>query len=140
MKDKIELTVVYDFPISEVWKAITDKNAVSEWLMPCDIEPIVGHKFRFTTKSNLFFNGIINCQVLEVIENELFSYSWNGGTLKETIVIFRLKELNNKTVLEFEHKGFVGLFNKIMVRKILSNGWKSKILPASLLKYLKQNG
>jgi len=140
MKNKIKFTIEYDFTISEVWKAITDKNAVSQWLMPCDIEPTVGHKFQFTTESNLFFNGIIDCEVLEVKENELFSYSWNGGSLKHTIVIFRLKELNNKTVLDFEHNGFDGLFNKIVVQKVLSNGWKSKILPISLLNYLEQNG
>ena len=140
MKNKIKLTFEYDFPISIVWKAITDKKAVSEWLMPCNIEPIIGHKFQFKTESNLFFDGIVNCEVLEVIENELFSYSWNGGSLKNTIVVFKLEEINNKTILHFEHKGFDGLFNKIVVQKILSNGWKSKILTQYLLNYLKDHG
>ena len=128
MKNEIKITIEYDFPVSQVWNAITDKKAVSKWLMPCDIEPIVGHKFQFKTKSNLFFNGIIDCEVLEVITNKLFSYSWNGGSLKNTIVIFKLEELGNKTILNFEHIGFDGLFNKIIVRKILSNGWTSNCL------------
>ena len=140
MRNKIKLTIEYNFPVSIVWKAITDKNAVSQWLMPCDLEPIVGHEFQFKTKSNLFFNGIIDCKVVEVITNELFSFNWNGGSLKNTIVIFRLEELNDKTILHFEHNGFDGLFNKIIVRKILSNGWKSKIFSIYLPNYIEQNG
>lgn len=140
MKNKITLTVEYDFPISTVWNALTNKDSISQWLMPCDIEPVIGHKFQFKTKSNFLFDGIINCEVLELVENKLLSFSWNGGSLKNTIVVFRLEEAGNKTLLHFEHKGFEGLFNKIMVQKILSNGWKSKILTQYLPNYLEKNG
>ncbi|WP_124980990.1 SRPBCC family protein [Nonlabens xiamenensis] len=140
MKDRINITVEYNFPTSVVWKAITDKQAVSQWLMPCDIEPVVGHKFQFKTKSNLFFDGIIDCEVLEVVENKLLSYSWSGGPLSNTTVVFRLEEVDNKTILHFEHKGFDGLFNRFIVRKLLSNGWKSKILTENLTNYLQDNG
>lgn len=140
MKDTIQFKIDYDFPASEVWKAITDKEAMSEWLMPCNIEPVVGHKFQFKTKSFPGFNGTIDCEVLEVIENKLLSFSWSGGPLKRTVVRFRLEKVENSTILNFEHSGFEGLLNKLIVQKILSNGWKTKILPILLHKYLEKNG
>jgi len=139
MKNTIQFTIEYNFPITQVWRAITDKNAMSEWLMPCDIEPIVGHKFQFKTKSFPGFNGTIDCEVLEVIEKELLSFSWSGGPLKQTKVSFRLQQSGNNTILHFEHSGFEGVLNKLIVQKILSNGWKTKILPILLRKYLEKN-
>lgn len=140
LKNAIEFKIEYDFSIVEVWKALTDKDAMSEWLMPCDIQPIIGHKFQFKTKSFPGFNGIINCEVLEVIENELLSFSWSGCPLKQTEVSFRLEKTENKTTVYFVHNGFEGLLNKLIVQKILSNGWKTKILPVLLQKYLEING
>lgn len=140
MKDAIKFKVEYEFPLAEVWKALTDKNALSEWLMPCDIEPVVGHKFQFKSKPYPGFNGIINCEVLEVVENQFLSFSWSGGSLKQTKVCFRLEESENNTILHFEHSGFEGFLNKLIVQKILSNGWKTKILPVLLRNYLEKNG
>ena len=137
MTRTIQLTVTYDFPIEEVWKALTDKEAMSEWLMPCDIEPIVGHNFQFKTKPYPGFNGIINCEVLEVIEHERFSFSWSGGSLNNTKVTFKLKRAGTtKTIVEFEHSGFEGLLNQLIIRRILANGWKTKILVNYLPTYL----
>lgn len=140
MKDAIKFKVEYEFPLTEVWKALTDKNALSEWLMPCDIEPVVGHRFQFKSKPYPGFNGIIDCEVLEVVENQFLSFSWSGGPLKQTKVSFRLEASENKTILHFEHSGFEGFLNKLIVQKILANGWKTKILPVLLRNYLEKNG
>ncbi|MEL6556594.1 MAG: SRPBCC domain-containing protein [Bacteroidota bacterium] len=136
MKDSIKMKVTYDHSLESVWEALTDAEAMSEWLMPCDIKPIVGHQFQFRTKPYPGFDGIVNCEVLEVIEKELLSFSWNGGSLKETKVSFRLEKNGDGTTLQFEHSGFQGFFNKLVVKKILSNGWKTKILVKLLPKYL----
>jgi uncharacterized protein YndB with AHSA1/START domain len=136
MARSIHFSIRYDFPVNAVWKALTDKAAMSEWLMPCNIEPIQGQRFQFSTKPYPGFNGIVECEVLEVRENELLSFSWSGGSLKNTVVTFRLTAEGDKTVLDFEHSGFEGFFNEIIVRKILSSGWKSKILPQLLPNYL----
>lgn len=136
MKDNIKMKVAYDHPIETVWQALTEAEAMSEWLMPCDIQPIVGHKFQFKTKPYPGFDGIVNCEVLEVREKELLSFIWNGGSLGNTRVAFRLEEQGEKTILYFEHAGFKGFFNKLVVRKILANGWQKKILVKSLPKYL----
>ncbi|SFB96586.1 Uncharacterized conserved protein YndB, AHSA1/START domain [Parapedobacter composti] len=136
MNKSIKLTKIYDYPVEDVWRALTDRKALSEWLMPCDFEPTVGHKFRFRTKPYPGFDGVVNCEVLKISENELLSFSWSGGSLSNTVVTFKLTRLNDQTRLDFEHSGFEGWINSIIVRKILSNGWKNKILSIYLPKYL----
>lgn len=136
MSKSIKLTKIYDYPIEQVWQALTDQKAISEWLMPCDFEPRIGHKFQFKTKPYPGFDGITHCEVLELKENELLSFSWSGGSLKNTVVTFKLSAENSKTRLDFEHTGFKGLVNSVIVKKILSNGWKKKILMVQLPKYL----
>jgi uncharacterized protein YndB with AHSA1/START domain len=34
-------------PPEDVWAALTDPQALAEWLMPNNFEPVVGRKFRF---------------------------------------------------------------------------------------------
>jgi len=140
MAQSIKLEVRYNYPVMEVWQAITDKNAVSEWLMPCNIEPVVGYEFQFKTKPYPGFNGIVDCKVLAVEEGHFLSYSWSGGTVQNTTVSFKLKpDGDNGTLLQFEHSGFEGFFNNLIVRRILLNGWRSKILTKLLPKYLKEH-
>ncbi|MEM9545215.1 MAG: SRPBCC domain-containing protein [Bacteroidota bacterium] len=136
MSKSITLTKIYDYPVEKVWQALTDREALSEWLMPCDFEPQIGHEFQFITKPSLGFDGIVNCKVLELDVNKILSYSWSGGSLKNTIVTFKLTALENQTRLDFEHSGFEGFINSIIVRRILSSGWKKKILSVQLSKYL----
>ena len=128
--------IIYDHPVEEVWQALTDAEAMSECLMPCDIMPIEGHRFEFKTKRYPGFDGIVSCQVLKVIPNAFLSFSWSGGSLENSIVTFKIRSLGQKTELEFEHCGFDGLLNAIIVRKILSRGWNHKILTIRLPKYL----
>jgi uncharacterized protein YndB with AHSA1/START domain len=132
----IELTITYDAPVSEVWKALTDPKAISEWLMPCNFEPKIGHTFQFKSKPHPGFDGIVDCKILELKENELLSYTWSGGSLKNTVVRYKLTDLGRQTKLDFEHSGFEGLVNKFVVRKILGSGWKKKILSTLLPQYL----
>ncbi len=133
----IKVEIKYNFPVKSVWHALTDKNAVSEWLMPCDIEAVVGHQFQFKTKPYPGFNGIVDCEVLAVEAERFLSYSWSGGSVQNTIVSFKLTpDGDSATFLQFEHTGFEGFFNNLIVRRILLNGWRSKILTKLLPKYL----
>ncbi|MEM6805924.1 MAG: SRPBCC domain-containing protein [Bacteroidota bacterium] len=136
MTRSISLTTSYSHPISKVWKALTDKNALSKWLMPTDFEPVVGHKFQFKTKPQGNFDGIVNCEVLEIIEYKKLSFSWSAGASLQTVVSFVLTDLGEETRLDFEHKGFEGFLNRLIARNILAAGWKRKILVKLLPEYL----
>ncbi|NND07487.1 MAG: SRPBCC domain-containing protein [Saprospiraceae bacterium] len=136
MTKSIKQRIVYDFPVQDVWEDLTDAQAMSEWLMECDIKPVFGHRFAFKTKSYPGFDGTVYCEVLEVIP-PTNSFSWSGGSLQNSKVTFTLKSIDERnTELLFEHSGFDGLLNAIIVRKILANGWRCRILTVALPKYL----
>lgn len=136
MKDSISTTITYPHPVERVWAALTDPAALSQWLMPTDFRPEVGHRFRFTTKPYPGFDGTVNCRVLTVEEPKLLEYSWSGGGLEDTRVTFRLEARGPETVLHFTHAGFNGFFNQLVTRRILASGWRKKILREQLLNYL----
>ncbi|MEO0470759.1 MAG: SRPBCC domain-containing protein [Bacteroidota bacterium] len=136
MRKSIELSITYDYPIADVWAAMTTAEAMSEWLMPCDFQPKLGHQFQFRTKPAPGFDGIINCEVLEIDEPHRLTFSWSGGSLENTRVSFELTAKGDKTRLDFVHSGFEGLMNRLIVRNILGNGWKHRILVKFLPQFL----
>jgi uncharacterized protein YndB with AHSA1/START domain len=112
---------------SDVWKTITDKKLVSEWLMETNIEPRKGFEAYFKMKAMPGFDGNISSIVLDVQENKLFEYTWQGGWMKQpTHIRFTLTEKPNGTLLILEHWGFEG-FSGIILRRMMSGGWKKKI-------------
>ena len=63
-----------------LWKTLTTGALIGRWLMaPTGFEPVKGKRFTFQTKPGGAWDGTIHCQVLEVIPNERFVYSWKGG-------------------------------------------------------------
>jgi uncharacterized protein YndB with AHSA1/START domain/DNA-binding transcriptional ArsR family regulator len=72
----ISLDFHFKSPIEKVWFALTDSNTLSKWIMENDFKPVVGHKFQFRMKPTEGWNGIIDCEVLEVDEPHRLSYTW----------------------------------------------------------------
>ncbi len=130
MKRDVKIEAFYPHPVERVWRALTDREAMALWLMPNNFEPRPGHRFHFRTKPAPGFDGIVHCEVLEVVERERLSFTWKGGPV-DTIVAFTLEPVANGTRLRLEHTGFEGV-RGVMISFILGGGWKKKILPKSL--------
>jgi uncharacterized protein YndB with AHSA1/START domain len=64
-----------------IWKALTTNDLIARWLtMPTTgFEPVKGKHFTFQTTPAGAWDGVIRCQVLEVMLNERLVYSWKGG-------------------------------------------------------------
>ena len=136
-KPQIQIKRVYKHEISKVWRALTSKEALSEWLMETkNFELNVGAKFSFYTKPIGKFDGVVNCEVLEYNEPYIISYSWKASSMKRpTLVVWELKKLSkSETLLTLSHTKFEGL-NGWITKQILRNGWKG-ILSKKLTKYL----
>lgn len=133
MKRDIKLEAFYPYPRERVWRALTNPEALGRWLMPNDFEPKQGHKFNFRTKPAPGFDGIVHCEVLEIVEPQQLSISWKGGPV-DTVVRFSLESAPNGTKLFFEQKGFSGI-KAIMVSFMLGSGWK-KMFRGSLPKVI----
>jgi uncharacterized protein YndB with AHSA1/START domain len=63
----IRREILLPHPLGDVWLALTDPQALAEWLMPNNFEAIVGRKFRFHVDPMPGpYPGGSECEVLEV--------------------------------------------------------------------------
>jgi uncharacterized protein YndB with AHSA1/START domain len=62
-------------PPEKVWAALTDPQLLAQWLMPNDMRPEVGSRFRFEPSAESP-DGPIECEVLEMRPNQLLRYTW----------------------------------------------------------------
>jgi uncharacterized protein YndB with AHSA1/START domain len=130
MKRDLHFEMVYEQAPEQVWAALTNSDALATWLMPNNFKPQVGHRFQFRTKPAPGFDGIVHCEVLEVVPPERLVYTWVGGGV-DTRLIWTLTALPEGTRLRLDHVGFSGL-RGLLVSSILGKGWRSKILSVNL--------
>ncbi|MFM8819908.1 MAG: SRPBCC domain-containing protein [Phenylobacterium sp.] len=104
----IRVTRVIQASREEIWEALTNPRALSEWMLPNDFSPVVGHRFTFRTSAAPGFDGVIRCEVLELVPPERLKISWVGGPL-DTKVTFLLADGRQGVQLTLEHEGFEGL-------------------------------
>jgi uncharacterized protein YndB with AHSA1/START domain len=105
MNPKVSLDFQFTSPIEKVWLALTDANTLAKWIMANDFKPVVGHKFQFRTEPTEWWNGIIDCVVLEVDEPHKLSYTWVSGGINTTVT-WTLKHTDGTTHLHLEQTGF----------------------------------
>jgi uncharacterized protein YndB with AHSA1/START domain len=108
MKPDLRFQATYLQPPERVWRALTDREELAQWLMANDFEAHLGHKFRFTDKPRPGFDGTVRCEVIEIEEPRRLAYRWVSGNL-HTIVRFSLEPApGGGTRLILEHSGFTG--------------------------------
>jgi len=115
-----------------IWKALTTGELIGRWLLmaPTGFEPVKGKHFTFQTTPAGAWDGIIHCQVLEVMPNERLAYAWKGGhegnvgygSPLDTVVTWTLSRVESGTRLRLVHSGFV-LPKNDTAFKSMSEGW-----------------
>lgn len=115
-----------------IWKTLTTGELIDRWLMKSrGFEPVRGARFTLQTTPAGAWDGVIHCEVLEVINNERLSYTWRGGhdgnaqygSSLDTIVTWILAKVDGGTRVRLVHSGFVLPKNATTFRN-LSEGWK----------------
>jgi uncharacterized protein YndB with AHSA1/START domain len=120
-------------PPEKIWRVLTTSELISEWLMPNDFQPAVGHKFSFRTQPWGNWNGVVDAEVLECDPPRRLRYSWVSGTTGEaghgsgldTVVTWTLTPAEGGTRLHMEHDGFGP--NNQFEHKGASGGWVRNI-------------
>jgi uncharacterized protein YndB with AHSA1/START domain len=56
----------------KVWRALTEQDLLAAWLMPTDMRPVAGTRFRFNPAAK--DGTLVDCEVLEAIPNQLLSW------------------------------------------------------------------
>ena len=121
----VERTIPH--PPEKVWRALTQPELVSEWLMKTDLQPVVGHRFNFRSQPVNGWNGVTDCEVLEAEPPRRLVYSWNASgeqaaTGIKSIVTWTLTPApGGGTHLHMEHAGFRALDEGFY--KGASHGW-----------------
>ena len=93
-----------------------------------------GKHFTFQTTPAGAWDGIIHCQVLEVMPNKRLVYAWKGGhegnvgygSRLDTVVTWILSRVESGTRLRLVHSGFVTPKNDSAF-KTMSEGWKKVV-------------
>jgi uncharacterized protein YndB with AHSA1/START domain len=98
-------------PPAKVWRALTQASLVGEWLMKNDLQPVVGHHFNFRAEPQGGWNGVTDCEVLEVEPLSRLVYSWKSSgeqaaTGINSVVTWTLTPAEGGTQVRMEHSGF----------------------------------
>ena len=134
---QISIKKKLNHPIDKVWRALTDKEALSEWLMETGgFELSPGYTFQFKTTPRGKFDGIVDCKIKSVDAPYHLQYSWRAkGMAQATIVTWSLRSIeDHATILTLTHDGFVGI-DGWLTKTMLHFGWK-RLLSKKLNNYL----
>lgn len=129
--ESIVVDYLFNEPPAEIWRALTDPKLLALWLMENDIHPVVGHRFNFRAKPMGDWDGIVDCEVLEVDEPKKLVYRWKGGSNKnneyghriDTLVTWTLTPTTTGgTKLNLVHAGFEP---NDFAFQAMGQGWRS---------------
>jgi uncharacterized protein YndB with AHSA1/START domain len=125
------ITVEYELsrPPAIVWRALTEPEIVARWLMETDLRAVVGHRFTFRAQPMPGWDGLVECEVLNVELYHRLSYSWRGGSPErriDTVVTWTLDETpSHGTRLKLEHSGFTTADS--LAFDGLGKGWRGRV-------------
>ncbi len=89
-----------DHPPEKVWRALTQKHLIDEWLMESDFKAEPGHEFELQASW-----GSVACKVLAVEPHRSLSYSWQAHGLN-SVVTWTLTATKTGTHLQMKQTGF----------------------------------
>jgi uncharacterized protein YndB with AHSA1/START domain len=98
-------------PPEKIWRALTQRPLIEEWLMKSDFQPVVGHKFNFRAPPVAHWNGVTDCEVLIVEPHRRLSYRWDASGDEaanglKTVVTWTLTPTSGGTLVRMEQSGF----------------------------------
>ncbi len=95
--------VFYPHPLHRVWTALTDSQALAQWLLPNTFAPQVGHRFTLTDEAQEGWSGIVECEVVAVEFCKRLAYLWRAHPHTPAMLItFTLEEVTGGTCLRLE--------------------------------------
>lgn len=122
----IEHEIVYPHPRERVWRALTESDVMSAWLMENDLQEVAeGETFELRDDPvPMLWDGTVRCTVLEVVPPQILRIAWHGGGKNpKTEVTWQLTEDEPGTRLRFRQEGFDGL-RGFMMKRGMEGGWK----------------
>ena len=101
MTSTLECDQYLAHPPAVVWRALTDPEIHARWWVPCDIRPVLGHRFTLDMGSW----GKQASEVTAVEPARLLAYTFAEGSL-DTVITWRLVPEGSGTRLFLQQSGF----------------------------------
>lgn len=126
------MTLTLDFekhfphPPAKVWRALVTPEALAQWLMPNDFEPVIGRTARFTYPRGDCGaeDGVVLVEVEELDPPARMVWRWQNADLGETTrVVFSLEASGDGTRLRLSHSGIP----TEQEARSLGSGWPGKL-------------
>ncbi|HTB77656.1 MAG TPA: SRPBCC domain-containing protein [Polyangiaceae bacterium] len=120
-----DIHLVREYPHSpeKIWRLLVDPALIPLWTStgqggrPVGFSPVVGTRFKYVAKPMPGWNGIVECEVLEVGEPTLLRYTWLGGEKDDLTTVTNLLEPHGRgTRFTWDHTGFTGIGGFIVSR------------------------
>jgi uncharacterized protein YndB with AHSA1/START domain len=132
MKRDLRFEAVYPYPPERLWRALTSRDELKHWLMDNDFEARTGHKFQFRGKARPNFDGVVDCEVIELEQPRRIAYRWVSGSLN-TVVRFQLELAENGgTRVILEHMGFESTGDTMISALVAWNRMLREALPETI--------
>jgi uncharacterized protein YndB with AHSA1/START domain len=104
MSQTVNLEVFYPYPPERVWQMLTDRRALTAWMMENNFEPKLGHKFQFYSHPLPGLTTTIHCEVVELEEPSRLVYTWKESlTAEPSLVIWTLTSVEGGTEVRLKH-------------------------------------
>jgi uncharacterized protein YndB with AHSA1/START domain len=101
---------VFPHAPAKVWRALTDGDLMARWLMPNDFRPEVGHRFTFRGQPAGRWDGIVDCEVLEIEPLKRLVIRWSVGAGAPgqlvTTIVYTLASEGDGARLRLVQSGF----------------------------------
>lgn len=132
---QIVIDEVFPHAVEVLWKTLTTAELMGQWLMaPTGFVPVEGTRFTYQTTPAGAWDGVIRCEVLEVVPNARLVHTWVGGddgntgygSRLDTIVTWSLTKVEGGTRVRLAHAGFRTPRNDHAYSK-MSEGWKQVV-------------
>jgi uncharacterized protein YndB with AHSA1/START domain len=122
---EFRITREYPHSVEKLWHALTDPELVPLWTStgrggkPEGFAAEVGNHFKLIGKPVPGWNGIVDCEVLEVQPPVMLRHTWKGDEQVPSIVTWRLEPTESGSRLSYDHAGFRGVDGIIMSKFVL---------------------
>lgn len=105
-REELRFELRLPHPLEKVWRAISEPELLEKWLLPSlgfNLAP--GTKFTFQQEPMPGWDGVVCCEMLEVVLHQSLRWRWVVGDI-DTIVSFTLSPTPSGTLLQIAQSGF----------------------------------
>ena len=110
--DSVVIECDLPHPPEKVWRALTDQDLLGRWLMPNDLQPEVGARFRLLPAEPMHEAPLVDCEVIEARPPRVLAWrqiereTATDDSQVESIVTFELVPSTSGTHLRVVHGQF----------------------------------